>query len=122
MDRAEATAASMIRVELAFSPRAGKVQRTALVLPEGATIGQALELAGVAVPDGGRVGVWGRLREATDTLRDRDHGPRRAREARSEGAPPGFVTRGDRTLHERATRPVEAGFLGTDRAPVRLAS
>lgn len=72
MDRAEATAASMIRVELAFSPRAGKVQRTALVLPEGATIGQALELAGVAVPDGGRVGVWGRLREATDTLRDRD--------------------------------------------------
>jgi putative ubiquitin-RnfH superfamily antitoxin RatB of RatAB toxin-antitoxin module len=71
MDPAEAMAAS-IRVELAFSLRPGEVQRLALTLPEGTTIALALELSGLALPADIRVGVWGRLRELTDTLRDRD--------------------------------------------------
>ena len=71
MGLAEAMAGS-IRVELAFSPRPGEVQRIALSLPEGTTIAQALEHSGLALPANLRVGVWGRLRELTDTLRDRD--------------------------------------------------
>jgi putative ubiquitin-RnfH superfamily antitoxin RatB of RatAB toxin-antitoxin module len=65
-------AAGSIRVELAFSPRAGEVQRIALTLPEGTTIAQALEHSGLALPADLRVGIWGRLREFADTLRDRD--------------------------------------------------
>jgi putative ubiquitin-RnfH superfamily antitoxin RatB of RatAB toxin-antitoxin module len=71
MDPADAAAHS-IRVELAFSPRAGEVQRIALTLPAGTTIAQALERSGWALPADLRVGIWGRLRELTDALRDRD--------------------------------------------------
>jgi uncharacterized protein len=71
MDRAEAVAGS-IRIEIAFSPRAGEVQRLALSLSEGTTIAQALERSGLALPADLRVGIWGRLRELTDTLRDHD--------------------------------------------------
>ncbi len=71
MGPAEAMAAS-IGVELAFSPRPGEMQRIALNLPEGTTIAQALEQSGLALPADLRVGIWGRLRELTDTLRDRD--------------------------------------------------
>ena len=71
MDPADVTAAS-IRVELAFSPRPGELHRQALTLPAGTTIAQALELSGLALPADLRVGVWGRLRELTDPLRDRD--------------------------------------------------
>ena len=61
-----------IEVEVAFSPRAGVVQRTTLVLPAGATLAQALERTGWALPQGPKVGVWGRLREPGDVLRDGD--------------------------------------------------
>jgi len=71
MGPAEAVKSS-IRIEIAFSPRPGEVQRLALSLPAGTTIGQALERTGLALPADLRVGIWGRLRELTDTLRDRD--------------------------------------------------
>ncbi len=71
MGPAEAKATS-IGVELAFSARPGEVQRIALTLPEGTTIAQALAHSGLPLPADLRVGVWGRLRELTDTLRDRD--------------------------------------------------
>jgi uncharacterized protein len=71
MDPADVTRAS-IRVELAFSPRPGELQRQDLTLPEGTTIAQALERSGLALPADARVGVWGRLRELHEPLRDRD--------------------------------------------------
>jgi hypothetical protein len=61
-----------MHIEIAYSPRPGEVQRIALELPEGTTIAQALEHSGLALPVPPRVGVWGRLRELTETLRDRD--------------------------------------------------
>jgi hypothetical protein len=61
-----------IRVEVAFSPRAAEVRRLSLTLPAGATVAQAIERCGFDVPAGLRVGVWGRLCTAEDTLRDRD--------------------------------------------------
>ena len=71
MDRAEA-AARTIRVEIAYSPGAGQVERLTLSLPEGATVAQALERSGWTLPADARLGVWGRLRAPTDALRDRD--------------------------------------------------
>lgn len=71
MGPAEAAPGS-IRVEIAFSPRAGEVQRLSLTLPAGATVAQAIVSTGWALPDGIRVGIWGRLRVLTDPLRDRD--------------------------------------------------
>lgn len=65
-------AAATIDVEIAYSPRAGQVQRLALTLPAGATVAQALERSGWALPPALRIGVWGRPRELTDTLRERD--------------------------------------------------
>lgn len=64
--------AATIHIEIAFSPRAGEVQRVSLTLPEGTTVAQAISRTGWALPDDIRVGVWGRLREPTDVLRDRD--------------------------------------------------
>ena len=61
-----------IEVEVAFSPRAGEVQRSTLVLPVGATVAQALERTGWKLPEGLKIGVWGRLCEVSDVLRDRD--------------------------------------------------
>jgi putative ubiquitin-RnfH superfamily antitoxin RatB of RatAB toxin-antitoxin module len=61
-----------IQVSLAYSPVAGTVQCLALTLPAGATVAQAIQLSGWALPEGTRVGVWGRLRALTDPLRDRD--------------------------------------------------
>ena len=37
-----------------------------------ATIAEALQRSGWAIPADVRVGVWGRLRATTDALRDRD--------------------------------------------------
>jgi putative ubiquitin-RnfH superfamily antitoxin RatB of RatAB toxin-antitoxin module len=61
-----------IEVEVAFSLRAGDVQRATLVLPAGATLAQALERTGWALPQGLKIGVWGRQREPGDVLRDGD--------------------------------------------------
>jgi uncharacterized protein len=61
-----------IHVEVAFSPRAGEVLRATLTLPAGATVAQAVASCGWALPENLQVGVWGRLRAASDELRDRD--------------------------------------------------
>lgn len=62
----------MIEVELAYSPRAGQVLRRTLALPEGATVGEALALAGWDLPAGLSVGIRGRLSPPQAALRDRD--------------------------------------------------
>lgn len=61
-----------IAVEVAYSPRAGEVQRVTLALPAGATVAQALASCGWELPADLKVGVWGRLRAPGDALRDRD--------------------------------------------------
>ena len=82
MGRDEAPAASddagsgTIGVEIVHSPGAGRVDRVALTLAAGATLGDALQYSGVAVPAGTTVGLWGRLLAAETAfatpLRDRD--------------------------------------------------
>ena len=72
MGRAEASTTATICVELAYSPRAGELRRASLRLPEGTTVAQAIAQCGWALPVDIRVGVWGRLRELTEVLRDRD--------------------------------------------------
>lgn len=62
----------MIEVELAYSPRAGEVLRRTLALPEGATVAQAVALAGWDLPAGLSAGIWGRLCAPETALRDRD--------------------------------------------------
>lgn len=71
MGLAEAAPAT-VRVELAFSPRAGEVQRLSLTLPEGTTVAQAIVRTHWTLPPDTRVAIWGRLREPADVLRDRD--------------------------------------------------
>ena len=71
MGRAEAAPGS-IQVEIAFSPRAGEVQRLSLTLPAGASLAQAIAASGWDLPEDTRCGVWGRLRTPTDALRDHD--------------------------------------------------
>ncbi len=66
------TGVATIRVEIAFGARPGRVQRATLELPEGATVAQAIDRTGWALPAGVRIGVWGRLRDPAETLRDRD--------------------------------------------------
>lgn len=61
-----------IAVEVAYSPRAGEVQRVTLALPAGATVAQAIAATGWVLPAGLRAGVWGRPRPEGDALRDRD--------------------------------------------------
>lgn len=65
-----------IRVEVAWSPRAGEVTLLTLSLPHGATIAEAIAEAiaqgGRALPEGVVSGVWGRVREASHILCDGD--------------------------------------------------
>ena len=65
-----------IRVEIAYSPRAGQVEHVALTLAAGATLGDALRESAFALPDGATVGIWGRLLAAETAfatpLRDHD--------------------------------------------------
>ena len=61
-----------IEVEIAYSPRAGEVLRRTLTLPAGATVGDAVGRCGWDLPADLRVGVWGRLREPDEVLRDSD--------------------------------------------------
>ncbi|MGH8701152.1 MAG: RnfH family protein [Burkholderiales bacterium] len=72
----DSAAEGPIRVEIAYSPQPGEVQRLSLTLPAGATVGQAvaqaIALGGWTMPEDIRVSVWGRQRAPTDTLRDRD--------------------------------------------------
>ena len=65
-------------VVVAFSPRAGEVDEVGLDLPSGATVRDALIASGLPQRHPQfdfaalKVGVWGKLREASDALRDRD--------------------------------------------------
>ncbi|MCW5635720.1 MAG: RnfH family protein [Rubrivivax sp.] len=66
-----------MRVEVAYSPRAGEVDVVALDLPAGATVADALGASGLLSKHGLeaatlRLGVWGKVKEATAPLRERD--------------------------------------------------
>lgn len=63
-----------MRVELVWSPAAGDVQHRWLELEAGATIESALRACAAFSPPPGelRVGIWGRERPLTTTLRERD--------------------------------------------------
>jgi putative ubiquitin-RnfH superfamily antitoxin RatB of RatAB toxin-antitoxin module len=67
-----------LSVVVAYSPRAGEVDEVSMELPTGATVSDALATSGLPLrhPQVNflalKSGVWGKLREATDTLRDRD--------------------------------------------------
>ena len=65
--------ASDLRVEVAYSPAAGVVNRVALRLLVGSTVGDAVSKAfpGLAL-EGLVTGVWGKQRALSDTLRDQD--------------------------------------------------
>lgn len=84
-----------IRVELAWSPRAGETQRTMLCLPQGATIADAIAHSGLAPPADWASAVWGRERDASHPLCDGDRlellrplavDPKEARRRRQHGA------------------------------------
>jgi len=68
----------VLQITVVFSPRPREVQERHLVLPEGATLGQALEACGWAgaagrTDDGvALLGVWGRKAEPHQVLRDQD--------------------------------------------------
>ena len=66
-----------LRVEVVYCPSPGVNDFTSLQLAEGCTVMDALKSSGVLqrhslVEDGLRLGVWGKAREATSLLRDRD--------------------------------------------------
>lgn len=74
-----AGAAAGLRIELAYSPRAGEVVRVALTLPRGATVSQALRASGLLTEhaelqqEGAlRLGIWGMPCDTGTPLRDRD--------------------------------------------------
>ena len=62
-----------LHVEVVYSLVAGSTRQVALTLPLGSTVADALRQACPELtPEGVTVGVWGKLRASTDTLRDRD--------------------------------------------------
>ena len=66
-----------VRVEVVFCPQPGVTDLVSLALPLGATVAEALAASGLVqrheLPtEGLRLGVWGKLREATTVLRDTD--------------------------------------------------
>lgn len=71
-------ASAELRIEVAYSPAAGQVERWALMLPEGSTVADAIERSGVLAAhpelalEAVSTGVWGALRGLADRLRDRD--------------------------------------------------
>jgi len=70
---ASAEVAADLRIEVAYSPQAGQVNRVALSLPPGSTVGDAVSRAFPALTLEGLVpGVWGKPRALSDTLRDQD--------------------------------------------------
>lgn len=65
------------RVEVAYCPAPGVADIVSLQLPAGATLADALEASGLrqrhALPaEGLRVGIWGKLKELSQPLRERD--------------------------------------------------
>lgn len=67
-----------LRVEVAYSPAAGHVERLPLTLPSGSTVRDAIERSGLlpAHPELSlealAVGVWGTLKTLGEPLRDQD--------------------------------------------------
>lgn len=64
-------------IEVVYCPSPGVNDITRLQLAEGATVADALQASGVLqrhalAPEGLRLGVWGKAREATSLLRDHD--------------------------------------------------
>jgi len=70
--------AAMVRVSVAYSPAAGTVDETELVLAVRSTVADALVASGLLARHPGidlgaaPIGVWGALCELTQELRDRD--------------------------------------------------
>lgn len=66
-----------VQVEVAYCPGPGVVDVVALSLPAGSTLADALEASGLrqrhALPtEGLRVGIWGKPKELSQPLRERD--------------------------------------------------
>lgn len=66
-----------LQVDVVYCPAPGVNDLTTLSLAEGATVLDALHRSGVLqrhalAEDGLRLGVWGKLRESSSLLRDRD--------------------------------------------------
>jgi putative ubiquitin-RnfH superfamily antitoxin RatB of RatAB toxin-antitoxin module len=62
----------MLRIQVVHAPGPRRVVEQVLSLPDGATLADALRAAGIEVPEGGQVGIWGRRAPLTQTLRDAD--------------------------------------------------
>ena len=68
----------VLRVTVVYSPRAGEVDEVHLNLPVGVSVRDALSASGLVQRHPGadfaalRIGVWGKLREPGDALRDQD--------------------------------------------------
>jgi uncharacterized protein len=70
-------ASAELRVEVVYCPQPGQCDSVALSVPPGTTVAAALHASGLLqrhalVPEGLRVGVWGKLREPDSALRERD--------------------------------------------------
>ncbi len=66
-----------LRIEVVYCPGPGVNDLCALQMAEGATVADALQASGLLQrqglkPEGLRLGVWGKAREADSQLRDRD--------------------------------------------------
>src|SRR6476646_2254470 len=61
-----------LRIVVVQSPGPRQVVQHAVALPAGATVGDALRQAGVDLPAGCEVGIWGRRATLTQVLRDGD--------------------------------------------------
>lgn len=61
-----------LRIVVAYSPGPRQVVEQPVALAAGSTLGDALRLAGVDVPAGCEVGIWGRRAALTQVLRDDD--------------------------------------------------
>jgi uncharacterized protein len=70
--------ADTLRVVVAYSPRAGQVDEVALSLAVGATVANAVQASGLMQRHPTlelaslRVGIWGKLRQPADGLRQGD--------------------------------------------------
>lgn len=62
----------MPRVIVCHAPAARQVIERELLLPDGATLGDALVACALNVPEGGDVGIWGRRCPLDQVLREDD--------------------------------------------------
>jgi putative ubiquitin-RnfH superfamily antitoxin RatB of RatAB toxin-antitoxin module len=68
---------ALMNIEVAYCPRPGVTDLVALRLAPGATLADALQASGLVArhalaPEGLRLGVWGKPRDALSALRERD--------------------------------------------------